>query len=219
MKPIIIVAGVPQSYTSIISKFLLDNGGYNNDLMGKPNEVLDYKRFESESLEEYVKKRRLLKKGDLTDFFKSLPENKIIILKLPFILQFINELDQFTARPIKLVFAQRNPQDVILSSMEKSEKNKNKKEFIYYFERIVWYYKFATSCKFPTYSLLSEKLLQADNYTAKSLLNFCELNTKDIKFDSIDPKRIKNKNPSYIKYRFANFLWKRLSMFFRMYDK
>ena len=222
MKPIIIIAGVPQSYTSIISKFLLDNGASqdDNDLMGDPGDVLDYERFESKSLEEYVKKRRGFKHGNLSEFFESLPENKVVVLKLPFILQFINELDQFTNREIRLIYAQRNPQDTILSSMSKVKKSNPKNEkfdFIYYFERIVWYYNFMVECKFPTFSLITEKLLKQDQYTSEALLKFCKLDTTNVNYRSIDSSRIKMKTPTYIKYRFANFLWKRLSRLFQVY--
>lgn len=222
MKPIIIIAGVPQSYTSIISKFLLDNGAYqdNGDLMGEPSEVLNYERFESKTLEEYVKKRRIFKQGDLSGFFEALPKDEVVVLKLPFILQFINELDQFTSREIRLIFAQRNPQDTILSSMNKVKKSNPKKQkfdFIYYFERIVWYYNFMVDCKFPTFPLITEKLLKGDQYTSEALLKFCYLNTDNINYDSIDANKIKNKKPTYVKYRFANFIWKRLSRLFQVY--
>ncbi|MGM0648241.1 MAG: sulfotransferase domain-containing protein [Bacteroidota bacterium] len=223
MKPVIIIAGVPQSYTSIVSKFLLDNGAYQDkdDLMGEPGGVLNYERFESKSLEEYVKKRRAFKQGDLSGFFESLPEDKVIVLKLPFIIQFINELDQFTSREIKVVYAQRNPQDIILSSMNKVKKsNPNKKQkfdFIYYFERIVWYYNFVVDCKFPVFPLFTEKLLKQDQHTAEQLLSFCALKTSSIDFESIDSGKIQTKTPSYVSYRFANFIWKRLSRLFQVY--
>ncbi len=222
MEPIIIIAGTPQSYTSIVSKFLLDNGAHQNDedLMGDPSDVLNYERYESKTLEEYVKKRRLFKRGNLSDFFDSLPKEEVIVLKLPFILQFINELDQFSNREIRLVFAQRNPQDTILSSMEKVKKsspNKQRFDFIYYFERIVWYYNFMVDCKFPTFPLITEKFLKGDKYTLEALLNFCYLETEHINYNSIDPNRIKKKKPTYVKYRFSNFVWKRLSKLFRIY--
>lgn len=222
MKPIIIIAGVPQSYTSIISKFLLDNGAYQDkeDMMGEPGDVLNYERFESKTLEEYVKKRRVFKQGDLSVFFESLPEDEVVVLKLPFIIQFINELDQFTNREIRLIYAQRNPQDTILSSMNKVRKRNPKKQkfdFIYYFERIVWYYNFMVDCKFPTFPLITEKLLKKDKYTSEALLEFCYLKTDNINYESIDPAKIKKKKPDYVKYRFANFLWKRLSRLFQVY--
>ena len=90
--------------------------------------------------------------------------------------------------------------------------------FIFFFERIVWYYNFMVDCKFPTYSLVTEKLLKGDENTADSLLKFCNLSPENINYKSIDKKRIKHHDPTYINYRFANFLWKRLSSFFKVYD-
>lgn len=212
MKPIILVTGIPQSYTSVVSKFLLDNGGYSNDLMGDPNEVLPYERFESKNLEAYIQKRKWFKQADLTEFFNELPTDQVVTLKMPFIIQFINDLDNYTQREIRVVYIVRNPQDAILSSMKKSGRS-----FIYFFERLVWYHNFIANCKFPVYTLIPEHILLKHPFTSKALLDYCGLNSEDISFSGIDDKKIQLREPTYIKYRFANFFWKKLSSLFKVY--
>lgn len=211
-EPIIIVTGPPQSYTSLVSKFLHDNGGYSNDQMGEANKILPYQRFESKNLETFVKTREKFRDADLTTFFNQLPKDKVITLKLPFILQFINELDQYTDREIKIVYCLRNPQDIILSSMKKS-----KKSFIYFFERIVWYHHYLGNCKFNTHILSTEQLLTKNKFAAENLLDFCHLNSSQPNFSCLDSKKIFKREPSYLRYRFANFIWKRLSFLFGVY--
>ncbi|MCB2221777.1 MAG: sulfotransferase domain-containing protein [Bacteroidetes bacterium] len=212
MKPIIMLTGLPQSYTSMVSKFLLDNGGFSNDLMGDPNEVLPYERFESKNLEDYIKQRKWFKNPDLSSFFDALPEDRVVTLKMPFIIQFINDLPKYTNRKIKVVFIVRNPQDTILSSMKKSGRS-----FIYFFERMVWYHNFVANCKLPVYMLIAEHILIQNESTAKALLDFCELKSTDINFSGIDQTKIQLREPTYVRYRFANFFWKKLSFLFRVY--
>ncbi|MBN2173370.1 MAG: sulfotransferase domain-containing protein [Bacteroidales bacterium] len=212
MKPIIIIAGVPQSYTSMVSKLLIQNGGFSDDTMGDPNEVLDYERFESEKIDAFVQNRKKFKKDDLTEFFQSLPEDRVIILKLPFIIQFINELKAFTHREIKVIYVFRNPQNIILSSM-----NKWGRSFIYYFERMVWFYDFMVDSQYPVFPLVAERLLKKDEDLVKRLFEFCDLKPETVNYDGIDESRIKSRPPTYLKYRFANFVWKRLSELFRVY--
>lgn len=209
MRPIIFVCGAPHSYTSLTSKFLLDNGGFCDDLWDNPKFDMSYSRFESKEIQKFARKRKNFKKSDLTAFFNSLPKEKVVILKYPLLIYFINELRKFTDREIKVVFVFRNPQDIILSTMDKSGGS-----FIYHFERISWLYQFYVDCKFPTFPLISEKLLLKDIISAETLLNFCDLNTNQINFNSIKSKELVYRKPSYLKYRFSNFLWKRLSFLF-----
>ena len=213
MKPIILVIGTPHSFTSMISNFLLDNNGYCPDLWDNPEYDMAYSRFESKQLQLYIKERHHFKEIDLTDFFKELPTDKVVTLKEPLLIEFINDIKKFTDRELKVVYVLRNPQDIILSSIEKS-----KKSFIYYFERIVWSYNYLINCELPVHVLVSEKMLKKDENTAKELLKFCELYDGEINFDSISLKKTKDRKPTYLKYRFANFFWKRLSIFFRIYN-
>lgn len=213
-KPIILTCGTPHSYTSMTSRFLMDNGGYCDDTWDNPKYDLNYSRYESKEIQEFVYNRKNFKSKDLMEFFASLPKDKIVTLKAPLLIFFINEIDKYTDREIKVVYVFRNPQDIIMSSMDKS-KNKS---FIYYYEKLCWTYNFMVKCKFPVYPLVAERLLQRNEDTAKHLLEYCGLYDGDINFQSIDPNKTRYREPTYIKYRFANFLWKRLSRFFNVYE-
>ncbi len=213
MKPIILICGTPHSFTSMVSKFLIDNGGECPDTWDNPKWNMTYERYESKEIQEYLMQKRIFKDKDLTEFFKSLPTDRVITLKAPLLIYHINDIIKFTDRPLKVVFVNRNPQDIILSSMEKSGKS-----FIYHFERITWIYNFLINAKLPVHMLISERLLQRDEPTAKALLEYCELFDGNINFESIDVRKTKGRKPTYLKYRFSNFLWKRLSKLFKIYD-
>jgi len=213
MKPIILICGTPHSFTSMVSKFLIDNGGECPDTWDNPKWDMTYERYESKKIQEYLKQKRKFKDENLTDFFKSLPIDKVITLKAPLLIYHINDILKFTDRQLKVVFVNRNPQDIILSSMEKSGKS-----FIYYYERIIWIYNFLINAELPVHMLISERLFKRDIHTAKALLEYCELYNGSINFESIDMKKTKVRRPTYLKYRFSNFLWKRLSKLFRIYD-
>lgn len=55
--PIVIVCGVPHSYTSMISKFLKDNGAYSQETWDNPKWNLSYSRHEDKELQTFVDKR------------------------------------------------------------------------------------------------------------------------------------------------------------------
>lgn len=213
MKPIIVVCGTPHSFTSMTAKFLMDNGALNPNIWDNPDFEMPYTRNENKEIQEYLLKKHRFKHKDLTEFFASLPEDKLVVIKAPLLINYINELKTFTNREIKLVFVFRNPQDIILSSIEKSGK-----DFIYYFERIIWNYYFLVDAEFPTHVLISERLLKKDENSARELLKFCELDHETINFGGIEHKKTKDRKPTYLKYRFANFWWKRLTKLFRVYS-
>ena len=213
MYPIILTCGTPHSYTSMTSKFLQDNGGYCDDNWDNPKFHLPYSRFESKEIQEFVYARKNFKKHDLTEFFKGLPTDKIVTIKAPLLINFVNELSEFTDRDIKVVFVFRNPQDIILSSIDKKNKG-----FIYYFERLAFNYQAMVDCKFPVFPLVAEKLLLKDEHVAKSLLEYCGLYKGEINFSSIKTKEVKKRNTSFLDFRFSNFFWKRLARFFMVYE-
>jgi len=56
MKPIILVCGTPHSYTSLTSKFLIDNGGFTTHLWDNPKFDLPYSRYENKEIQDFVKR-------------------------------------------------------------------------------------------------------------------------------------------------------------------
>jgi len=206
MKPFIVISGVPHSYTSMISKFLMDNGAYTKEVWDNPKWEMPYHRFEEKEVLKFVNARKKFKKYDLTDYFNSLPTDKVVVAKVPLSIMFINELEQFTDREIKVVYVLRNPEQIILSSLDKSDKS-----FIYYFERISWLHDFVVECKFELLPFISERIKK----DGKRLLDFCELPSDHINYDSVGS--MEKREVSYLKYRFANFFWKRLSKFFKVF--
>jgi len=206
-KPFILVCGMPHSYTSMVSKFLIDNGIYVKGICGSPNEKINYFKYEELEINNFVKEGKKFRKYDLTDYFNSLPEDKVVMAKHPDVIFFGKEFTQLTNRKIKIVFVMRNPEQIIMSSMEKS-----KRSFIYYFEKMVWIYDFIIKSDYEVLTFMAERLLK----DGKQLLKFCELSTKDIDYSAIKPQLIKQRKPTYLKYRFANFIWKRLSRLFQI---
>ena len=214
VKPIIFMCGSPHSLTSMSAKFLIDNGAVTPDIWDNPDFDLPYTRLENKDIQEYLLKKHKFGTKDLTEFFDSLPLDKTILIKAPLLIYYINDIQQYIKRPIRLVFVMRNPQDIILSSIEKS----NRQDFIYYFERIIWHYNFLVDAKLPVHVLISERLMLKDKHSATELLNFCGMDGQFPDFSGIELKKIKARTPTYLKYRFANFFWKRLSKLFRVYN-
>ncbi len=206
MKPIIIVNGVPHSYTSGISKFLIDNGGYAKQIRKNPKYNIHYPTYEEQELQEFVEKKKKFKDYDLKSYFEALPADEVIIAKEPLSIFFLDELKKYTKRKIKVVFVMRNPEQIILSSMEKGGKS-----FIYHFNRISWIYDFMVDCDFELLPFIAERIKK----DGPRLLEFCELNPNKIDYSSI--RKFSKRKPKYFKYRFANFFWKRLSKFFKVF--
>ncbi|MEJ2629155.1 MAG: hypothetical protein P8078_11425, partial [bacterium] len=75
-KPFIIINGVPHSYTSMISKFLIDNGAYTKEIWDNPKWDISYSRFEEKEMQNFVNTRKKFKDYDLTGYFDSLPKDK-----------------------------------------------------------------------------------------------------------------------------------------------
>ena len=207
------MCGSPHSLTSMSARFLINNGAVTPNIWDNPDFDLPYTRLENKDIQEYLLKKHSFKNKDLTEFFDSLPVDQIILIKAPLLIYYLNDIQQYIKRPVRLVFVMRNPQDIILSSIEKS----NRKDFIYHFERIIWHYNFLVNAKLPVHVLVSERLMLKDVNTATELLRFCGLDYADPKFTGIEMKKVKARKPTYLKYRFANFFWKRLSKLFRVY--
>jgi len=208
MKPIVLVTGVPHSMTSMVTKFLLDNGGYCPDLWDDPQYDLPYSRYESYEIQKFLRKKWEFKNYDITKYFDSLPEDKVCVIKAPRLIEFINDIN-YSKRPIKVVYVMRNPRDIILSSIDKSGRT-----FDYYFNRIQSLYTFMVWCKFKQKVVISERIAQKRRFDCEDLLNYVELDSQDINFDGIDTKKIGERKPTYLKYRISIFLLKRLRKLF-----
>ena len=204
MKPFIVVCGVPHSFTSMISKFLIDNGAYSKETWDNPEyNDRNYSRHEDVEIQEFVNKRKDFKEHDLTEYFASFPTDKICMAKAPRAAFYLNEFKKFTNREIKVIYVMRNPEQVIISSMEKGPKS-----FIFYFERINWMYKFIVDCEYEVLPVIAERIKQ----DGKRILDYCGLSNDNIDYSSIWD--IKSRKVTYKKYRFANFIWKMLSKLF-----
>ena len=208
MKPIILISGVPHSMTSMITKFLLDNGAYCPDVWDNPKYDLPYSRYESYEIQKYLVEKRKFKDYDIYKYFDSLPKDKVCVIKAPRLIEFINDIE-YSKRPIKVVYVMRNPRDIILSSIDKSGRS-----FDYYFHRIQSLYNFMVWSKYPTKVVISERIAQQHSFDSKELLEYVELDSNNINFSSIDPKKIGKRKPTYFKYRVSIFLLKRLRKLF-----
>jgi len=190
----------------MISSFILDNGAYANEIWDNPKYHLSYTRLEERELQNFVSKKTKFKDYDLKNYFASLPTDRVAMAKAPLATFFINDLAKYTKREIKVIYVIRNPEQIILSSIEKSNKS-----FIFYFERIAWMYRFMVDCQFEVLPVIAERIKK----DGKKILEYCELPSDNINYDSIKP--LKSRKPNYLKYRFANILWKRLSIFFEVF--
>ena len=206
MKPFILICGAPHSYTSMISKFLIDNGAYAKEIWDNPNYDIPYSRYEDKEIWKFMDKKQHFKNYDLKNYFTSLPKDKVFIAKEPGMVFFINDLTKYTDRTIKIVFVIRDIEQIILSSMEKSNKG-----FIFYFERFVWMYRFIVNCPNEVFFLISERIKK----DGEQLLEFCDLSVEKVDYGSI--KNMRMREAKYIKYRFANFFWKKLSRLFQVF--
>lgn len=188
-------------------KFLVDNGGYPDELYNDPtlDYKFEYKRHENKRIQEYVNNRRRFKKDDITEYLNSLPKDKTVTIKFPLLLYFLNEIN--IDREIKIVYVMRNPEQNIISSMEKSGKS-----FIYFFTKQNWVYDFIVSCKYTVLPFMAERIKK----DGRLLLEYCELPTENIDYSSI--RKFKTRKVTFLKYRFANFIWKRLSFLFKAFE-
>lgn len=206
MKPFIVICGIPCSFTSMVCKFLIDNGACTQKIWGKPKVTLSDHKVEKRAIYNYIENKKIFQNLDLKKYFENLPADKVVVSADPAITFWLDNLKKYTNRKIKVVFVIRNPERVILSSMEKS-----KKSFIFYFSKLTWMYQKIVSCPFEVFPIMPERIKK----DGKRLLEFCELKTEDIIFYSI--KHLKNHPANYMKYRLINFIWKKLNRLFRIY--
>lgn len=211
-KPIIIICGAPHSMTSMISNFLLDNGAATGEIYDEPLENIQYSRYEDKVFKEYVRGKMSLKPSRLDEYFDKFPTAETVILKMPMSAYFLDDIKNYTKRKLKVVYVLRNPQNVILSSMEKTGK-----DFIYFFNRYISIYAFCATSDLEIFPVMAERIAQKKMDHIKRLLDFCELKPANINLNSLNTKMIKSRKANYFKYRFSNFWWKVFTRILKLY--
>lgn len=204
-KPIIFVFGAPHSMTSMVAKFLLDNGAITGDkLENETSQFIDYPRFEDSVFSDFVRAKRDFKftdKKKIIDYLNSFTTDKVVVMKEPIAVFWINDLIEEIDRPVKSVYVMR---DVISNIQSSLERYNEKYDFMKYLFRYSEFYRATFGLKTPLYNLIAERIKE----DGSSLLEFCELESDSINFDSV--KNINVKETSYVKYRINNFWMKRL---------
>lgn len=201
-KLLIVVLGVSNSYTSMVAKFLLDNGAVGGDLCPERDE--EYPRYENRYLKEFEDsfqnfQYNIPKKCKLEDHVKDICD-KVVMIKGSKIGYLLHRFD-FGCK-MKVVYCLRNPRDVIISNMERS-----KHGFANYFDKYCNFYDLmAMSNLFDVFPFVTERIKYIEDQ--KCLLGYCDLNPKNIDLSSIKP--FKKRDISYLKHRVKSFWKKRL---------
>ena len=210
-KPIIIVTGPARSYTSMVTKFLLNNGAitgmksftsdgtreddryeYHEDLFLVRlflNKLTRFKQPHKESIEAYL------------DMF---PDDKVTVFKMPMIIYFIKQLQKLTKREIRVLYVLRNPADVIMSTIDKNKRI----NFMQAFDRYCGCYDMCIGLECNTYILMAERI----NYESKRILTWAGLNSKKINYADINIK----KRETFFKFKIRNSIWKRIFKLLRI---
>ena len=193
-KLLIVVLGVSNSYTSMVAKFLLDNGAVGGEFCPERDE--EYPRYENRYLKEYEDGMLTVgnKTKPLEDHINSL-EDDVVMIKGS---DIGYDLDKFSFnRRVKVVYCLRNPRNVIDANIERKNYG-----FTYYFDRYCNFYDMMMD-QCQVYPLITERIM----IDSRSLLDYCGLfGMSD--FSSIGT--FKKRNASYIKHRAKSFFKKRL---------
>lgn len=204
-KPIIIVFGAPHSMTSMVAKFLLDNGATTGT--DQENELLEkikYPRYEDKKFVDYIRDKKDLKPTndkEIIDYLNNFATDEVILMKAPLSVFWVNDLVKNINRPVKGIYVMR---DVISHIQSCLDKYGDKYDFMKYLYRYSEIYRSTYDLDIPLYTLIAERIKkESDN-----LLEFCELKNENIDYSGI--KDISFKSTSYMKYRINNFWMKRL---------
>lgn len=130
MKPIVIVCGANHSKTSMLMEILIDldnDSLWFGDVSEDKHEKTQYDKYENVEFADICKQRfnADYKKKDskgFKQFFKSVPKDKIVILKHPKSIFLMNEIKEAVGkREVRIVYVFRDLHDVIISTSIKNE--------------------------------------------------------------------------------------------------
>lgn len=175
----------------MVARFLLNNGlKTDDDMILDPLGKIDYPRYESKAFAEILNQRRDFLPASFKSFFSSFKGN---FIKAPMAVFWLDEIAKY--RDLKVIYIIRNPESVITSTLDKSDK-----KFITIFYRWCEVYNQVMNFTGDVFTFFVERP------DWRGLAKFCELDTVDLNgIKEINPRR-----SSYFHFRFNNFLLKRL---------
>ena len=223
-KPLILIVGAPHSMTSMIARFLISNGcGSGLDetkISGYKGKKVTYIGAEDWPLKEAVARMRRWKHDkkshdSLKRYFYILPDDEVIIMKVPWAALFLDKIAEYSNKPIKIVYCLRNPHDVMISSFEKQKIYNSKtelhdKNFFRLYHLYNTLYKMTVQSEFPLHILPVERLANKDETLARELLWFCLRGDiqRETNWSTIETRHIKKRKYVYLSYRMSNFVFK-----------
>ena len=216
IKPLIFVLGAPHSMTSMTIRFLKANGlgsGLTEDkISGYKGDDVTYISSEDWAIRIATIRMKKFKFDKIEDqelkwYFKLLPKDETIVVKVPWSVFFLDKLQSYTKKPIKIVYCLRNPHDVFVSTFEKEN---YKFTFFRLFHLWNQMYKAAIESKYPIFMLPVERLANKDETLARELLWFCLRGDiqRETNWSTIETRHIKKRKYVYLSYRMSNFVFK-----------
>lgn len=123
-KPIVLVCGANYSGTSMVTKLLLDNGGWGGEFDTGYAKQTPYLKYENKELHKFARaKLRLSRDGYPTEKFvkylNSLPD-EVVILKYPKATFIADWVFQNCDREVRMVYVLRSPRSVVRSAVAKN---------------------------------------------------------------------------------------------------
>lgn len=194
---IIFVVGCGHSKTSMVAKFLFDNGASMTQCLTTAQK---YEVYEGEEFDNFVQNRRNFRKYKITKYLSDLPEDKVVVIKAPWAPFFLHEIQ--INRPIKVVYVLRNMFEVVESTMEKSNSITPSRIMNNYWST----YNAVMRLECPVFTIHADRLSSRNAFAVNRLLHFCTLSPGAIDFDGIRAWR--KRNTSYLNYRIKNLALK-----------
>ena len=224
MKILYLVCGMHHSLTSMVIKFLIDNGAY------APDEITylentTYLTHENKQLQDWIRKSRYsnvpvvfpalrkLHLPKLKKYFEELPDGDIF-MKEPASVFFLDDIRRIFPGAVKVIYVTRSPEQTMLSVLDKANDGKLK-HFSYVFNKMCYVHRAIMNWSGELHTVIAERIANKNIYEMIRLLMYCDLwNQRLPNTDSIQPLKIRKY--SYWRYRVSNFLLKRLQMLLSM---